>query len=297
MTGPETLTRNPEEGPLPYEPIALELSEGDINTAMELYLDFTRLPDEERKRIHHFDPARPRTGTSGYEHKGLFSADGKPYQDNKHVFHFTPELEEPFMNDLLNFKDLNLPMETRNFLSASQEVYYSLAESTKQKYTELEENFPALVGMHFPKDGKLAHHLRFLAYQPGNDGMLARGHYDKGSGTIAVAESHGGLRIGLGEHDIKPLDRDQHDPVFFPAYGWHQLAQMLDVDTDKKAAWHDVIDTCEQLEEGITRWAMVYFVDPANIYLESTKEQTHTPIPWRGARATQALHNIDFLNS
>jgi hypothetical protein len=294
----EVLSRTPEREPRAYEPIALELSRDDVATAMLLYQDFIELPKAERERIFFHDPDRPRTGTAGYEHKGIFAPDGRPLQDNKHIFHWTPDIAHEFTSPFTRRQNPNhLPDEARGFLDYAEEIYHSLSRSAKQKYAELEEEFPALVGIHFPKNGELHHHLRFLAYQAGNEGVLARGHYDKGTGTIAVAESHGGLRLGFGEHDLEQLERDQYDPVFFHGYGWHQLAQMLDVDTQRKAAWHDVVDTGESVSDDITRWALVYFIDPANIYLSSTKEQTHTPIRWRGERASQALHTINFLDT
>lgn len=263
----ETLSKSPE-APLPYEPIALELSESDINTAMQLYLNFLKLPDTMKQSITHFDETMPRTGTSGYVYK-----DNK---DIKHVFHMTQLLDKKFA------ERHKLNRETSDFLEAAREIYYSVNHSVKNKYWELEEEIPMLVGLHFPTSGKLRHHLRFLAYQDSQDGTLAHGHYDKGSGTVAIAESHGGLRIGHGPNDLQSIERDNYNPLFFPGFGWHQLAEMLDVVPIRKAAWHDVVDNGERVDDKVMRWALVMFVDPANMYLESSQEQTHTPIPWRG---------------
>lgn len=264
----ETLVKNPEK-PQAYEPINLSLSTADINTVMDSYLNFLELPEAERQRLYHLDENKPRTGVSGYVRKDK--------SDIKDVFHMTQVLGQELWH--CRFK---LPTASYEFLNNAEEAYYSLAKSAKAKYRQLEDELPGLTGIHFPRSGKLEHHLRFLAYRDARDGILAKGHYDKGSGTIAVAESHGGLRLGFGEDDLEQLEYRQDQPVFFPGYGWHQLAEMLDVETSRRATWHDVVDTGEQFDEDTKRWALVYFIDPANMYLESTQEQTHTPIPWRG---------------
>ena len=286
----ELLLHNPEGRPPLYQPISLELGAGEIDEVMELYLDFLQLPEHERERIAFLDESYARTGESGYKYK-----DGNGVEDEKHLFHMAHGLMDKFNV----FERTNLPMESRAFLEAADEIYHSVTASTKEFYRGLEaEEFPGLVGIHFPRNGVVRNKLRFLAYRGAKDGLLARGHYDKGTGTVAVAESHSGLRLGLGEHDLTLLDRDQYDPVFFHGYGWHQLAEMMDVETYRKAAWHDVVDTGESFDEddGVLRWALIYFVDPAKVYLHSTKEQTHTPIDWRGHRAPQSLQPHSFLN-
>jgi len=272
----ETQKYHPE-APRAYEPIALELNASDINSAMQAYLAFLELPDTERAKIAYFNEQRPRIGSSGYVHKEA--------TDIKHVFHMTQELERAFAPNIYR-----LPTESKVLLKIGQEIYYSLAKSSTEKLAELEEEIPLLVGIHSPRSGKRQHHLRFLAYQAGRDGVLAHGHYDKGTGTIAVAESHGGLRIGYRESDLERIDRSSYEPLFFPGYGWHQLAQMLDVAPRRRAAWHDVTDTGERVDDKTLRWSLIYFIDPANLYFDSTQEQTHTPIPWRGL-GRQALRS------
>lgn len=272
----ETLVGTAEQ-PRPYESIITNLTANDVQIAMDAYLAFLQLPYKERIKITHFDEQRPRTGQSGYALKG-----GEATDDNKHFFHMTPQLRDTF--PLFSSVERELPTESRQLLDAGDELYRSLARAALRKYSELEDEvgFPLLKNVHFPATGRLQHKLRFLAYKQPKDGVLARGHYDKGTGTIAVAESHNGLRIGHGPEDLQLIERGNYDPIFFHGYGWHQLAEMLDVPDHRRAAWHDVIDTGERVGDEVTRWALIYFIDPANIYLESTKEQTHQPIPWRG---------------
>lgn len=262
---------NPE-APKPYQPIETGISQSDIVETIGLYREFLSLPEEHRIKLSWQDESRPRTGKSGYMNKGNRSS-----EDNKHVFHMTQDLEQVFSMEI--FKH---PRETMQFFKAALEIHYSLNTAAKRQYEAMEDEIPGLVTMHFPKTGKRSSHTRFLAYGEPKGGLLATGHYDKSTGTIAVAESHGGLRVGYGLSDLSLLERSRFDPVFFPSFGWNQLAEMLGVITTKRAAWHDVIDTGERVDDDTSRWALVHFINPANIYLESTQEQTHTPIPWRG---------------
>lgn len=264
----ETIVKNPDR-PTVYEPINLELSPADIEDLMSAYLDFLELPEEEKSRFYSLDETRQRTGMSGYVHKNR--------NDIKDVFHMTQALQQDWVLERYKLPGISL-----EFLERATDAYYSLAGSTRAKYQELEEEFPGITGIHFPRSGKMRNVLRFLAYRGSVGHLLSHGHYDKGSGTIAVAESHGGLRLGFGEDDLELLADRQGQPIFFHGYGWHQLAEMLDIQTGRRAAWHDVIDIGERVDEETLRWALIYFIDPANMYLKSTQEQTHTPIPWRG---------------
>ncbi len=289
----ETLTQT-YEPPQAYEPIKIELAKDEVQNVMDSYLNFLTLPQPERERLFHLDESRPRTGETGYVRK---NADSSSHDnDNKHYFHMTPDLWERFQP--ISLEGRKLPFESKLLIWNSHYVYQSLGKAALQKYIELETDFPLLKGIHFPSNGTLQHKLRLVAYQGGKDKTLAAGHYDKGTGTIAVAESHGGLRVGHSPKDLQLVERDQFEPIFFHGYGWHQLAEMLDVKTGRRAAWHDVIDTGERVREDVMRWAMIYFLDPANIYLESTKEQTHTPIPWRGlGNLVLRNDNQSFLTS
>lgn len=274
----KTLVSTNPEMPKPYESIDIDLNNEDIDVVMGAFIDFLHLPYEERVRIEYFDEQRPRTGRAGYVYKGERSPDGGSQQDNKHIFHMTKGLMDNFFTEMLL---RNYPYETRNFLRLAYDVHQILAEAGKNKYQELEDDIPGITAMHFPRSGELTTHTRFLGYETGKS-TLAAPHYDKSTGTIAVAESHGGLRLGFGDKDLTLVDRDQFDPVFFPSFGYHQLSEIMDTDVSRRAGWHDVVDTSERFSDEIARWALVNFINPANLYLDSTEEQTHTPIPWRG---------------
>jgi hypothetical protein len=276
-----------EEQPL-FEPLSLDFDEKDMAESMRLYLEFLALPEEVKQRFQYFDEANPRTGKSGYM-RGV--------HDDKFIYHHTPDFWK-MQNDMPADKK---PAVAREFFSAADQMYFDVARGVKAKLGEWaeQENSPWIADANFPSDFQpsLKHHLRFLAYVDGR----ARGHYDKSFATAAIAQSKNGLRIGVGEDDLELVQRENFEPLIFRGYGWHQMHEMLGQHTDKVAAWHDVIDVDEQTDErlqipklkvvnaakgieeilDISRVAIVDFINPAKIYLDSTLEQTHTPIRWR----------------
>lgn len=285
----ETIVQNPEK-PTAYEPVIYHtLQEADVQRSMQSFQYFLQLPLEQRVKIFHVDETKPRTGRSGYSYKGTNSPDGSARQDNKHIFHMTQDLERYFEYPSVTHK---LPMEARMFMAEATRMHHQIIETAGRTYEKLESDLPGIYDIHFPYSGKNGNHTRFLAYEAPESQTLAAAHYDKGTGTIAVAESHGGLRVGYGPDDLTAVEREGFLPVFFPGYGYNQLAEMMGKTVGRRAAWHDVIDTEQRVSETVARWALIHFINPAYISLESTTEQTHTPIPWRGL-GSMALRSDD----
>lgn len=252
----------------------------EIDQATQAFLAYLTLPEIDRCAIQLFDESRPRTGHHGYARKT---------SDDKHIFHMTQQLYREF-----EWTRWGLPQEARTFLTTAHELYEAMMPAVEAKYEELGEEIPYIRQMHFPSDGTLAHHLRFLGYCEGDAQTVARPHYDKGSGTVAITRSRPGLQLGFGSEDLAPVDLGETGSIFFPGFGWHQIAEMMDVVPNRRAGWHQV-DNVEPLssevhvdEAELTHTALVLFLDPAHLYLESTKEQTHRPIPWRGKLAVRS---------
>lgn len=301
------LTRldNPDEKPPVYESIDLGTVENDYSAVMEAFVAFTKLPFEERVKVEYLDEARPRTGRGGYQHKGEFAPDGSPLQDNKHLFHYTHGMDDPFA-----FLGKSLAYDARRFLGLARDLYYATNDGVKGACVQWEEDLPGITGMLFPRSGKVAHHDRYLGYQRGPQqderpqGAFARGHYDKAYWTCPEWTNQPGLQVGYGPDDLEPVDQSSFNPISFPSFGYHQLAEMLDQDVRRRAAWHLVdqpevgIDPEVAETEDIIRMSKVKFINPANIYLHSTSEQTHTPIRWREpSPVARTIGNTSFLRS
>lgn len=268
--GTMTTQLSTPEQPNPYEVLPYSIDQQLVLDGMQAYLDFLHLPLDQRRLLHHVDTTRPRTGESGYMPKTHAN------QDNKDVFHMTQALGQHFPEN-----HHGLPQEAQNFLSIARIIHEELNKVAKEvlQAWEVDENLPGLSNMHFPANGRREHHSRFVAYQGGRGRHLATAHYDKSTATIAVAESHGGLRIGYSAEDLTLLNRDQFQPIIFPGYGWHQLRTAQGQSTRRQPAWHDVIDTGERVAADVCRWALVHFINPADRYLDSSLAETHTPLP------------------
>lgn len=282
------------ERPPLYEPLSVSFTETDVVEAMRLYLEFLALPEDVKQKFHYFDESTSRTSEAGYMRRKKEDSDKPTGDDDKFVFHHTPAL----MRSVEGIQRIHYPAAANAFLDVADELYHQTADAVKEKFVEWSEDSPWLAGAHFPTNGQdMMHHMRFLGYLNGN----ARGHYDKAVATAAIAQSKNGLRIGEGEEDLELVQRGNFEPIIFPGYGWNQLHEMLGQTTSKRAAWHDTIDVPEYAETGhgdllkeikelgsealdVMRIVIVDFINPTNIYLNSTLEQTHTPIRWRNMR-------------
>lgn len=299
-----------QERPPLYEPLSVSFTEADVSQAMQLYLEFLALPEDVKQQIYYIDESTARTSEAGYMRRKKAESNKPTGDDEKFVYHHTPAL----MKVLRAGNYVSVPEAARQFVASADELYHQAAAAVKEKFIEWGEESPWLAGAHFPTNGAdMMHHLRFLGYLNGN----ARGHYDKSVATAAIAQSKNGLRIGEGADDLELVQRKNFDPIIFAGYGWHQLHEMLGQSTKRRAAWHDTIDVDErpdpetgelpadmlrefrQAKVGkevgadvldIMRVVIVDFVNPAHIYLNSTLEQTHTPINWRnGSRIATPL--------
>lgn len=123
--------------------------------------------------------------------------------------------------------------------------------------------------------------MRSLRYHPGQTEVLAEGHYDKGSTTLQLADSHPGLRIrNLATGQMELVHTKAHESPFFVSGMWrHENAFP---DSDLSPGWHDVIDTDTGLLTGrtlpgsnIARWAIIFFVSCKNIGVVTDKKSTH----------------------
>jgi hypothetical protein len=116
----------------------------------------------------------------------------------------------------------------------------------------------ALVEEHHPDLSKLITHedllsspLRSLRYHPGQGHVLAEGHYDKGSATLQVADSHPGLRIrNLATGQMELVHTHAHESPFFVSGMWKD--ENAFPDSELTPGWRDVIDTGDTLLAGRT---------------------------------------------
>ena len=248
-----------------YAKIPFSVSQKELGGAASAFLDFLRLPQEVKRTLH--VPATVyRASADGYTDK--IDVENK---DRKEFFHY-----KPWLLDLPEFRKVykNHP-EAAAFFTTAQKLY-DVAEKTA--YELFMREFPEYVEHIFGIEKKYDSDsiLRFLSYVPklSND-FCAQAHFDKGVGTLALAESAPGLRIGDGNtHPLETVQQRDNIVLFMPAMLLYDYTQ------GKIApAWHDVVHDPE--EHNITpfcaRWAIVFFINPKEAFFHEWDE-VHTTL-------------------
>ena len=281
----ETITANPL-----LEPLETDLTEADILEARRLFVEFLQLPQQYLDTIYYIDESQPRNTEAGYKFKSAkINAEEQGSGDRKHIFHYSQDLE----TYLAETQAMNgAPEAAQKYIELCRDLYYSASRSIRTKVEEWDGESPVMVSTMWPDSGKLKHHLRHAAYLERDSGnaasnVLATNHYDMSMLTGLLDETKRGLHVGLGDHD-QQLVEAEFNPRMFTSLGWNQLHEMLGLPTAKKAVVHGVDNIDPEVTTGhtdangleIVRMALIEFVNPANIYLDSKLNQTHTPIEW-----------------
>lgn len=250
-----------------FAPVVVDIGPSDYQEAMRCYMEFLQLPEDVKSStIFMLDPARRNT-QFGWDQK----ARSKGNLDNKDVFHFGSKMRQNVEHRLLH-----PPRALLEFTDAAEEIYYSAAHALKKACYELDEHAAGLVGLHFPAVADWNHHLRFIAYYPTEDQTLAAGHFDQSTLTLALAESHSGLRIGTEAENLQMVRHRAGQGLLFTGKGWDKLATQVDV-PPLQPAWHDVVRTPDQgVDTQVLRWAIVLFANPAQLDTTLTVEETHS---------------------
>lgn len=257
-----------------YAPVGIDLGKSDLQTAMDRYLAFLELDDSFHK-VTRFNLTNRGDGDFGqYTRVAGRTGDRGVQVDNKDIFHFgsmTRQVIEARVSG-------GLPTEAKDFLDAAEEIYWAGQRAKKQAIEELDYFEMGLVGVLSPETETINDVLRFIAYYP-NQGALAKGHFDRSTATLAIGESHEGLRIAPGqngykidadesymtglERSLQPVTHNEGEAKFFLGAGWNRLPDYLRLgNEDRPLAWHDVVPSDKKVDETIMRWAIVLFINP-----------------------------------
>ncbi len=230
-----------------FAPVTHHIPGDELKNAVESFLTFLEeIPDQE-KRLIHFISTFERGSAEGYNDKR--DDMGK---DPKEFFHWSPRLfAYSAYHELYTSSEV-----ARTFFDRAESIYQKVdAIATNLFLTE----FPELAH-HCVVDGKLSYAvLRFLCYAPKKSGVFsAQPHYDKGYGTLALAESAPGLRIGCcDQHPLTKIVHEEGTALFMPA-------DLMFGDSHHTIipAWHDVVteEKSKPVSARCERWAMVFFI-------------------------------------
>ena len=250
---------------LGYEAVPFSIPRQQILTAVAAFMDFLELPPSTKGRIDfHVNPTHRRSEI-GYRFRR--STDG-PFRDDKEFFHYHPAIHERYPE----FLDSNPAVE--RFCALARPVFEA-AVTTMRSVVEqmIEPVVPGICQRIF--DVPLPHvQLRFLRYfwqVPGKN--LAKGHYDCGLATLAIAESGPGLRIGHDDASLRPVVHRDREAVFMVGRSMSRFPEM-----GLSPSWHDVVQSGDTVScEPLSRWAVVCFMEVSGA-VSFDRHTTHQPI-------------------
>lgn len=219
---------------------------------------FFRLIDhlsEESKRLLELDE---NNGDCGY-----IKRTKEEGRDSKEFFHYKP-LFKKLYNEQLNSLKGNDALIVNQFLEKASSMYSSAKSKIEEILDILEQKYPGTKAKFLQKGKDPNFVLRVLKYDKileVDDNQLAKPHFDRGACTLAIAESHSGLRLGTCSDDLRQVFHKKGRAIFFPSITFDDS-----VSGGKgrfKPTYHDVVRTSEQGgETDFQRWAIVFFADP-----------------------------------
>ena len=248
--------------------LPISLSHTELADAMGAFLIFLENVPDDIKRTIHFKSRFERGSADGYNDKR--GIEGK---DSKEFFHWSPQLLVHPAYHTLN----ETSTYAHDFFECASRIYAQGEAVAKKLYAD---QFPDLVP-HCFVEGRLPNAvLRFLCYSPQkNDAFSAQPHYDKGYGTLALAESTPGLRIGCcDKHPLTEVVHSEGTALFMPADLMFEDSKQTII-----PAWHDVVtdSRVHPISARCGRWALVFFIGD-KVGRFSSWEKVHSPLNVHG---------------
>ena len=236
----------------------------DFNKAIDHFVHFLSLPMEKKREIFFKARQDERGAEVGY----VRYLRDYGHTDNREYFHYHHLAEERFSNLRTDIPELDELLKSMKF------IYGETVKSLEEILVTLDKHFPGIHRNFFTEEnGRGDFYLRFLKYDYAKPGeFLAKGHYDRGGCTLALAESAPGLRMGIDDEHMKEVEHLEGEALFMPALKFSTLTS-----NDFPPTWHDVVQKGDDTYNGeIARWAIVFFANPVNVP-EITYEEAHTP--------------------
>jgi len=249
-----------------YAQIPFPLSHRNLEKAADVFLSFLQLPDGIKDSLTLSAGQEHNYGIVGYKRR---SKQGSRGEDSKEFFHYHPKFEEYFKDN----PNQSLP-EIKSLLEVARQIDTAATEVLRDLLSILSVKFPGVMREYFSENTPRRTILRFLKYDVTKKGnLLARGHYDSGGCTLALAESSPGLRLGTTDKDLKPITHKRNAALFMPALYFHTVTSKV-----FHPVWHDVLQVSEDtLSDTAARWAIVFFADGISQKTRPTDGETYTP--------------------
>ncbi len=245
-----------------YAVVPFSVTKAEMQRAIDVFLAFLALPLETKERAYF--KIRPEGRGSEVGYKRYRRDEGQT--DNREYFHYHRFAEERFAAARIEIPELDA------LLRVMKPIYDAAAQAFERALLSFEPNFPGIHQKFFSETQPGDFYLRFLAYDRAASGeFLAKGHYDRGCCTLALAESAPGLRIGKDNQHLAPVVHQEGQALFFPGLKFPDATSSAFV-----PAWHDVVQKGrDAYDDRVARWAIVFFADPAEMSAASY-EDAHT---------------------
>jgi hypothetical protein len=257
-----------------YANVPSAVSQSDMQTTMDAYLNFLELDEQFHEATRFFSTDRGDGDFGQYTRTAGDKSERGEVPDNKDIFHFGAQTRQHVEAVLPGV----LPIDLTTFLSMCEEIFWASQRTKRMALDNLDHLSNGLASLTLPESGVINDVLRLIAYYP-NPNKLAKGHFDRSVFTLALGESHDGLRITKGQNGITHESdeaymnqlEDQLMPVtytvdeakFFLGAGWNRIPTYYrDGNHDLELGYHDVQALDKHVTERIMRWAFVLFSNP-----------------------------------
>ncbi len=240
-----------------YTAVPFGRSQEEIAEVMAAFYDFLALDQQTLANCKSKLDSKSRRSDLGYEKR---ESSGSHF-DDKEFFHYHPALWE----------EMSVSMHENpviyKFITRAHLMWEAARSAVQLPLAHLETRYP---GTRIPYLVNNKFILRFLRYSPAKikGELLAKGHFDAGSMTLAIAESAPGLRMRHSSGTMQEVTHEEGRALFFLASTFQKQVN----DSHFHPAWHDVVRKSENNE---VRWALVFFCEAPNV-LPPSWEETHT---------------------
>lgn len=257
-----------------YSPVPINLSRSDLNEAMYAYNQFLKLAEEDFEKTKFYASDRGDGDFGQFSRIAGTEAERGEVPDNKDIFHFGALTRQVVES---RFKG-ETPKEVQDFLNAAEYIFWEAQRAKNNTLRQLDFNQMGLLEIMSPEMATINDVLRFINYYK-NEDALAKGHIDRGVSTLAIGESHPGLRIApaqnglyldcndeymqMIESTLTPAEYIEHEAKFFLGAGWNRLPVKYRLgNVELPLAYHDVTKSEITVDEEVMRWAIVMFSNP-----------------------------------
>jgi len=287
-----------------YAPVAIDLSKADMSSAMESYMNFLELGES------YFDATRFYLTDRGDGDFGQFTrkagANGARgiVPDNKDIFHFGASSRQVLEARLHN----RLPNALKTFYRDAEELFWTAERAKLNALDELDILHMGVREVMMNERIPINDVLRLVAYYP-DPNKLAKGHFDRSVCTLAIGESHEGLRIAPGQNGavcnaseeymehldatLRPVEHKSGEAKFMLGAGWNRLDPHTRFgNQEMPLGWHDVVPSQKTVNERVMRWAIVLFANPhlgVDTYSAPTPPETRPHKQFGRLKITPAL--------